>query len=281
MSVVAETLTPTAPTRRRRPVIGLLAIGGVLLVVVLWIVAPGLFSRYDPLVGDTAAIFAPPSTAHWFGADHLGRDLFARVVHGTANTMATAAGAVAIGAVGGGLLGLLAPTGPRGLDPVVMRFVDVLTAVPGLLIALLLIAFTGPGLLPIAVGVGIASIASFARVMRSEVLKVRGFDFVEAAALGGEGRASVLFRTILPNAAGPVLALVAVDLSAAILAISGLGFLGYGAPPPTPEWGVLIADGRNYLATAWWMTTLPGLVIVVTVVALSALSRRLLERARV
>lgn len=281
MSAIAETLSPIVATRRRRPVIGLLAIVAVLLVILLWIVAPGLFSRYDPLLGDTAAIFAPPSTAHWFGADHLGRDVFARVVHGTANTMATAAGAVAIGAAGGGLLGLLAPTGPRGLDPVVMRFVDVLTAVPGLLIALLLIAFTGPGLLPIAVGVGIASIASFARVMRSEVLKVRGFDYVEAAALGGEGRASVLFRTILPNAAGPVLALVAVDLSAAILAISGLGFLGYGAPPPTPEWGVLIADGRNYLATAWWMTTLPGLVIVTTVVALSALSRRLLEHARV
>ena len=281
MTAIAESVTPSPTPRRRRPLIGLLAITAVLLVIVLWAIVPGLFTSYDPLAGDTEAIFAPPSAAHWFGADHLGRDVFARVVHGTVNTMATAAGAVAIGAIGGGLLGLLSPTGPRGLDPVVMRFIDVLTAIPGLLIALLLISFTGPGLLPIAVGVGISSIASFARVMRSEVLKVRGFDFVEAAALSGERRASVLFRTILPNAAGPVLALVAVDLSAAILAISGLGFLGYGAPPPTPEWGVLIADGRNYLGTAWWMTTLPGLVIVVAVVALSALSRRLLERARV
>jgi len=253
----------------------------VLLVVALWSIAPQWFTGYNPLVGESADTMLPPSAAHWFGTDQLGRDMYARVVYGTINTIATAGLAVGIGFVGGSFLGLVAPLSQRFVDSTIMRFVDVLIAIPGFLVSLTIVSIYGPGTLTIGIGVGIASIASFARVMRAEVLRVRQFDFVEAATLNGASYWSTLSRHILPNSAGPVFALVGVDLSAAILTISGLGFLGYGAPAPTPEWGLLIAEGRNYLATSWWLTTCPGLVIVITVIALAAVSRKLLEWSRI
>lgn len=248
-----------------------------LLLVLCWALFPALFSSQDPIAGVGADKFLPPSGEHWFGTDHLGRDVYARVVHGTSQTLLTAGLAVLIGLVVGTAVGLVAATAGRAADAVSMRLVDVLLAVPGFLISLIIVTAFEPGPVSLGVGVGIASIASFARVVRSEVLRVRNLDFVEAAFLSGGTYRSVVLRHILPNATGPVLALLAVDLGAAILAISGLGFLGFGAPPPTPEWGLLISEGRQYLGTAWWMTSLPGLVIVSAVILLAALGRQLLK----
>lgn len=249
----------------------------VLLVVLLWAVVPWLFTGYDPLVGTPSEKLQGPSIAHWFGTDHLGRDVYARIVYGTIQTLVTAGIAVGIGFTLGSLIGLLAATAGSAVDSVSMRLIDVLLALPAFLISVSIVAAFGPGPITIGIGVGISSIAIFARVMRSEVLRVRNYDFVEAAFLSGGRYWGILFRHVLPNSAGPILALVAIDLSAAILAISGLGFLGFGAPPPTPEWGLLISEGRNYLGTAWWLTTFPGLVILVTVIALAALSRHLMK----
>lgn len=257
---------------------GLAAALLVLAVVAAWVLAPGLFTSHDPLLGVSADKLQAPSAAHWFGTDHLGRDVFARVVHGTSLTLLTAGLAVVVGFVLGTLLGLIASTAGRFADSAVMRLIDVLLAVPSFLISLTIVTASEPGSLSLGIGVGIGSVAVFARVVRAEVLRVRSLDFVEAALLGGGRPAAVVARHIVPHAIGPVLALVAVDLGAAILAISALGFLGYGAPPPAPEWGVLIADGRQYLGTAWWLTTLPGLVIIVTVVALAAVGRRILAK---
>lgn len=253
----------------------------VLALVAAWVVAPGLFTSHDPLLGVSADKLQAPSAAHWFGTDHLGRDVFARVVHGTSLTLLTAGLAVVVGFVLGTLLGLLASTAGRFADSAVMRLIDVLLAVPSFLISLTIVTASEPGPLSLGIGVGIGSVAVFARVVRAEVLRVRSLDFIEAALLGGGRPAIVVVRHIVPHAIGPVLALVAVDLGAAILAISALGFLGYGAPPPAPEWGVLIADGRQYLGTAWWLTTLPGLVIIVTVVALAAVGRRILAKGNI
>ena len=246
-----------------------------LIMVLGWALVPSLFSGLDPISGVPAEKFQAPGFAHWFGTDHLGRDVFARVVHGTSQTLLTAGLAVTIGLVAGTGLGLLAATAGRAADAVTMRLIDVLLAVPGFLISLIIVTAFAPGPISLGIGVGIASIASFARVVRSEVLRVRSLDYVEAAFMNGGTYWSVVFKHILPNSCGPVLALLAVDLGVAILAISGLGFLGFGSPPPTPEWGLLIAEGRQYLASAWWLTTLPGVVIVVVVILLAGLGRQL------
>ncbi|MBV1779349.1 ABC transporter permease [Paeniglutamicibacter sp. ABSL32-1] len=246
-----------------------------LIMVLGWALVPSLFSGLDPISGVPAEKFQAPGFAHWFGTDHLGRDVFARVVHGTSQTLLTAGLAVTIGLVAGTGLGLLAATAGRAADAVTMRLIDVLLAVPGFLVSLIIVTAFAPGPISLGIGVGIASIASFARVVRSEVLRVRSLDYVEAAFMNGGTYWSVVFKHILPNSCGPVLALLAVDLGVAILAISGLGFLGFGSPPPTPEWGLLISEGRQYLASAWWLTTLPGVVIVVVVILLAGLGRQL------
>ncbi|TKV29983.1 ABC transporter permease [Arthrobacter sp. NamB2] len=273
---------PAARRRRRvlrNPSLWVLALP--LTVIAAWALVPDWFTAYSPLDGTPSENFQAPNATHLFGTDHLGRDVFARVVHGTRQTLLTAGLAVLIGLVVGSVVGLVAATAGRAADAVSMRLVDVLLAVPGFLISLVIVTAFAPGPVSLGVGVGIASVASFARVVRSEVLRVRNLDFVEASFLNGGTYWSVVLRHVLPNASGPVLALLAVDLGAAILAISGLGFLGFGAPPPTPEWGLLIAEGRQYLGSAWWLTSLPGVVIVATVILLAALGRQLLKTFRI
>lgn len=258
------------PWVRRRP--GVVVSAVWIAVLLLAAVAPALFTSTDPLAV-TSAIRQPPSAAHIFGTDAIGRDLFSRVVHGAALSLGAAAVAVLVGVVAGTVIGLVA--GYRGgwLDATLMRFADVLLAIPGLLLSLAFVVALGFGTVNVAIAVGVTSVASNARVLRSEVLKVRSSVYVEAAVAGGARPARVLLRHVLPNSIAPLLALVALDFSSAILAISALSFLGYGAQPPTPEWGALVANGRDFLATAWWMTTLPGLVIALTVLAGNRLSR--------
>jgi peptide/nickel transport system permease protein len=214
-----------------------------------------------------------PGAAHLFGTDAVGRDVFARVVHGAVHSLSGAFVAVAVGLLLGTLLGLLAGSAGGVPDAVVMRVVDVLLSVPGLLLALTVIILLGPGTVNVAVAVGIGSVAAFARLSRAEVVRVRHTDYVEAAFGSGGRFPVVLWRHVLPNSLGPVVALAALQFGAAILAISTLSFLGYGAEPPTPEWGLLIAEGRNYLATSWWLTTLPGVVVVAVVLAAGRISR--------
>jgi peptide/nickel transport system permease protein len=253
----------------------------VLCTVVLWTLVPGWFTAYDPLAGDTAAKFLPPSLLHWFGTDRAGRDTFARVVHGAHNTVYGAIISTAIGLSIGSAIGVVAGVARGVLDAVLMRLVDVLLALPGFLLALCVVSAFGPGTAKIAIGVGIAAIAPFARVARSEALRVVQLDFVDAARMSGAKPAAVLFRHVLLNSAGPIIALVPTELGATILSIAGLGFLGYGAPPPQPEWGTLLSEGRDYLARAWWLTSLPGIVVLCTVLAVSRGSRLLQRKFRI
>jgi len=257
----------------RRP--GLVLATLVLLLVLAWALAPGLFTHYDPLSGVPRQKLQAPSAAHLFGTDETGRDVFARVVHGAGLSLRAAVSAVLISLVAGSALGLIA--GARGgwLDAVLMRFMDVLLAVPPILLSLALVTGLGFGTTKVAIAVGVANVANFARLMRAEVLRVRTGVYVEAARAGGVRWYGVLTRHILPNAAGPVLVLAVLTFGTAVLEISALSFLGYGAAPPTPEWGSLVAGGRSYLASAWWMTTLPGLVIAAVVLSANRISRAL------
>lgn len=257
----------------RRP--GLLLALVWIALVLLAAFVPQLLAPGDPLTGVPADKLQPPSGAHWFGTDQLGRDLYTRVVHGTHLTLEAALVAVGVGLLVGALVGLLAGFVGGVFDDVVMRAVDVLLSIPALLLSLALITALGFGTVKVAIAVGLASVATVARIMRSEVLRVRSSVYVEAAHAGGSRWWSVLFRHVLPNAAGPVVVLAALQLGAAILAVSALSFLGYGAPPPAPEWGALVSGGRDYLRTSWWLTTLPGLTIAVSVLAAGRISRSL------
>lgn len=245
----------------------------VLATVVLWAAMPWLFTAFDPLQGTPGGQLKAPSAAHLLGTDSLGRDLFARLVYGAVHSLSGAIAAVGVGLVVGSALGLVAGSARGRVDAVLMRLVDVLLAIPTLLLSLSIIILLGFGTLHAAIAVGATAIAGFARLMRSEVVRVRNAEFVEAAFGSGGTFARVLWRHILPNSLTSVVAYTAVQFGWAILQISTLGFLGYGAPPPTPEWGLLIAEGRNYLATAWWLTAVPGLVVVTVVLAANRISR--------
>ncbi len=246
-----------------------------LFVVVLAGIAPGVFSSTDPLAVDTSVTLQGPSWDHPFGTDSLGRDQYARLVHGAGVSLQSALIATGVGLITGSLLGLLAGFLRGAADLVIMRIADMLLSVPALLLSLALIAALGPGTNNAAIAVGVASIATCARIMRSEVLTIRESRYVDAARASGARRHRVLLRHVLPNALGPVWALAALEFAAAILAVSSLSFLGYGVQPPTPEWGAMVSDGRDSLSVAWWLTTIPGLAVAATVIAANRLSRAL------
>ncbi|MBN9793893.1 MULTISPECIES: ABC transporter permease [unclassified Pseudonocardia] len=258
---------------RSRP--GLVFAAAVVLLVLTAAFVPSLLAPGDPAVGDTAHRLAPPGPGHWFGTDHLGRDVWTRVVHGASLSLQATVIAVAVALVAGGLIGLLAGFAGGWVDEILMRGVDVLLAIPAILLSLALITALGFGTVKVAIAVGVASVASFARVMRAETLRVRRALYVEAARAVGTRWYVSLWRHVLPNAAGPVVVLAVLEFGLAILAVSALSFLGYGAPPPASEWGSLVADGRNYLAVAWWVCAMPGLVIAATVLSVNRISRAL------
>lgn len=244
----------------------------ILAVAFLAAFFPGLFTSSDPYAGTDVALLSP-SSQHWFGTDAVGRDLYARVVYGARQSLLGALIAVAVGFVVGTLLGLIAGSLRGWVDTVIMRIVDVLLSMPGILLSLSIIIVLGFGSLQASVAVGATSIATFARLARSQVISVAGAEYIEAAYGSGATPAKVMFRHILPNSLTPVIALATLQFGSAILQLSILGFLGYGAPAPIPEWGLIIAEGRDFMATAWWLIILPGLAIVAVVVSANRLSQ--------
>jgi peptide/nickel transport system permease protein len=252
---------------------GLVLSWAVIAIVVLWALVPRAFTSYSGTVGVARQQLRPPSAEHWFGTDALGRDLLARIIYGAGNSLSGAFVAVVVGLVVGTALGLIAGTARGKADTIIMRGIDVLLSIPQLFLSLSIVILLGFGTVNAAIAVGVTSIARFARLARSEVVRVRVSDYVEAAYGSGGTFTRVLVRHILPNSLTSVTALAALQFGWAILAISTLGFLGFGAPPPTPEWGLLIAEGRNYIARAWWLTTVPGVVVILVVLAANRISQ--------
>ncbi|MFD1533704.1 ABC transporter permease [Pseudonocardia aurantiaca] len=266
------------PEPRRRPAVpppGLVLSWLLVLLVVAWAVFPGLFTAHGPYAGDPALSFAPPSWEHPFGADQLGRDLFSRAVHGAGTTLTATLVAVLVAFGAGTVIGLAAGYAGGALDTTVMRVVDVLLSIPSLLLAMVIVSVLGYSTYNVALAVGIASIASFARVMRAETIRVTHTDYVEAAHGLGVSRWGVVAGHVLPNALGPVLALAALEFGTAVIAVASLGFLGYGAPPPEPEWGLLVAEGRDFVALYPWISLLPGTVLALVVIATHRISTSL------
>ncbi|MFZ4842039.1 MULTISPECIES: ABC transporter permease [Mycetocola] len=278
---------PFVPIRRSlrerigRPKVSVVLSVVWLLIVIAWAIIPQAFTPLDPIAGNAAQAQQPPSLEHLFGTDATGRDMFTRVVYGSINSLSGALIAVSVGFVIGTAIGVIAGSSRRILDDILMRIVDVFLAIPSLLLSLSIIILLGFGTAQAAIAVGFTSVAAFARLSRSEVVRVRGSDYVEAAFASGGRFPVVLWRHVLPNSLTAVLALAALQFGTAVLSISTLGFLGYGAPPPTPEWGLMIAEGRNYIATAWWLTTLPGAVVVLVVLAANRVSAAIAAKGRI
>lgn len=262
----------------RRP--GFLLAVGLIAFALLAAVAPGWLTHFTPYSTSPLDKLTPPNLLHWFGTDELGRDLYTRVVYGASLSVQAALLAVGIALVGGLGLGILAGFAGGRVDALIMRFIDILLALPGLLLALSIVTAIGFGTLPVSIAVGVGIIPGFARTTRAEVLRVKTLPYVEAARLGGASWTRTLLRHILPNAWGPVAVLATLDFGAAILATASLSFLGFGAAPPAAEWGTLISNGRHFLITAPWVSLLPGLFVVLVVFSLNHIARTLEERQR-
>jgi ABC-type dipeptide/oligopeptide/nickel transport system permease subunit len=246
-----------------------------LLALLLLAAGAGWIIPIDPIAQDLASTLDPPSAAHWFGTDELGRDIMARVIFGGRTSLITATGAVIIAGIIGCPIGLVAGFFGGWRDALLMRLIDVLLALPGILFAMALIAVLGRSQSAALFAVGITGIPGFARITRAQVLSLRKRDFVTAVEAFGGSSAYNMFRTILPNAWSPILVQIVVLASVAILLEAALAFLGVGIPPPTPSWGEMLRTGKSYLYEAPTYAVLPGLVLTLTILSLDTLGRAL------
>jgi len=227
---------------------------------------------------DVAHRLHPASAAHWLGTDQLGRDLLSMLMAGARPSLGVAGLALAIGLIGGVPLGLLAAARPGWTDELVARCTDILFAFPAILLALLVIAVLGPGASHAALAIGLFNIPVFARVTRASARGIWTRDFILAARLAGKGRTRISLEHVLPNIAGPLITQASLQLSLGVLAEAGLSFLGLGAQPPSASWGRMVADAQTLIAVAPALALLPGLAIVVTVVAINLAGEALRER---
>ena len=245
-------------------------VGGVVFaLIVLAAFAAPLLAPYNPVQLNVSASLTPPGKQHWLGTDQFGRDILSRIIYGARVSVAMGFAAVTISVVAGSVLGMLSGYYLRGVDQAVSRLVDVMLAFPGILLALVIIAVLGPNLGSAMIAVGVSGMPVFIRVVRSATLSVRELQYVEAARVCGCGDMRIVFRHILPNVSAPVIVLVTLGIPSAIIAGAALSFLGLGIRPPTPDWGAMLSDGRSFMSTAWWLSTFPGLAIVVMVMAIN------------
>jgi peptide/nickel transport system permease protein len=254
--------------RGNRPAVAGAAVIGALVVVAAF--AP-LLAPYDPVGMALEDQFLPPSGEHPLGTDDFGRDILSRMIHGSRISLQVGLVAVGIAAIVGSVVGACAGYFGGWFDLLSGWAVDVMLAFPGLLLALGVVAVLGPGLLNVMIAVGIGSIPSYARLMRGQVLGLKGREYVEAARAVGAGHGSILFRHILPNALSPLIVLASLGIAGSILAAAALSFIGLGAQPPSPEWGAMLSSGREYLRHEWWITTFPGIAIAITVLGFNLL----------
>lgn len=224
-------------------------------------------SPFDPFAQSIRQRLRPPGDPHWLGTDGYGRDILSRIIWGSRISLTVGVVAVAIGATLGILVGLVAGFFGGAVDNLLMRIIDILLVLPTILLALVIVAMLGPGVFNLMIAVGIANAPRFARVIRAEVLAVKQMVFVNAASALGASSIRLMARHILPNILASILVLSTLRIAQAITTEASLSFLGLGVPPPTPTWGSMIADGRIYLRTSPWVAIIPGIMIMLIVMA--------------
>ncbi|MCA0928048.1 ABC transporter permease subunit [Ruegeria profundi] len=274
----------TAPTRpsalrefwyyfreNRGAVIGLYVFSALVLIALF----AGIIAPHDPTAQNRAATLLPPvwqeggSWSYILGTDPLGRDLMSRLLYGSQLTFLVGIMVVLLASVGGIIIGLISGFAPKWVDTIIMRIMDIILSFPALLLALVLVAILGPSLINAMIAIAIAYQPHFVRLTRAAVLAERSKDYVISARVAGAGRPRLMFITVLPNCVAPIIVQAALSFSNAILDVAALGFLGMGAQPPTPEWGTMLAESREFILRAWWVVTFPGLAILITVLAIN------------
>ena len=242
--------------------------GTVLAVLVVLSFFAPYFAPYDPIQISMEGRKSP-NVDHIFGTDRLGRDILSRIIYGTKYSLSIGIISVSIGLVFGTTMGVLSAYYGGLVDTIIMRFIDALLAFPGILLALVVIAVLGPGLFNVMLAVGISTVPEYARLARGKVLSVMQLEYIEAIHSIGGSNIRVILKHILPNISAPITILATLQVGNAILVGSGLSFLGMGAQPPTPEWGLMTAEGRNFMSQAWWISTFPGIAILITVISIN------------
>jgi peptide/nickel transport system permease protein len=277
VSVAAEAVLPAAVRPRRR--ISFRAVFGLGVLLVMGgsaVLAPQL-APWDPTRQMLLKRLRPPMwqerglREHPLGTDHLGRDILSRILHGGRISLGVGLTAVTLSALIGVTLGLAAGFFGGRADTLIMRLVDVFLAIPYILLAMGVVFALGPSLLNVILVMGCTRWVQFARIVRADVLSIREREFVAGARARGNRPLRLLLRHVLPNALTPIIVVATLELAFMIIYESALSFLGLGVQPPTPTWGWMLADGRNYVATAWWLATFPGLAIMLTVLAVNLL----------
>ena len=247
-------------------------IGGtiVILMVLMAVFAPFL-APYDPLRGNLSDSFLPPSREHLMGTNIQGQDVLSRIIWGARLTLGIAVLSVTIGVTVGGFFGAVAGYFKGSVDAIIMRMVDIMLAIPGLLLAIGIVTFLGRGVVQIAMAIAIVNVPIFARLLRSSLLGLRDADYVVAARSVGVRGPTILGRHMLPNAIGPLIVQATLALATAVVDAAALGFLGLGPDPRTPEWGAMLSDTYRYLNEAVWLAFFPGMMIVISVIGFNLL----------
>ena len=253
--------------RNRGAVFGL----AVFLAIVLMALFADVLAPYDPVIQGVGPANEGPSWAHWAGTDSFGRDMLSRIVYGARIALVVGIVAVLLAMIVGVTLGLVAGYYGGAVDAVIMRVMDGLFAFPIIILAIAMMAVMGFGVKNVIIAVAVGFIAPFARVTRADVLAVKEEPYVEAARLAGVSGPAIIARHVLPNVLAPIIVQAALRVSGAIITESGLSFLGLGPPPPTPVWGSMIAEGRNFIVMAPHVSTIPGIALMVTIVGLNLL----------
>ena len=271
----------TAAQSRKRPLPQPLLLGGIILAISLGLaVLPSLFAPYDPVAFDYVALLAPPSLAHPFGTDNFGRDVLSRVIHAYTIDMQIAFFGTIFSFVAGTFIGALVGYAGGLAETIFGRIVDAVVTFPFLVLVIAIVSVLGPGLINMYIAVGVVGWVFYARIIAAEVVVQKRLDYADAGRAMGYTPLRVIFRHLLPNAITPAIVYLMTDMALSILLGSSLGYLGLGAQPPTPEWGVQIAEGKNFMTTAWWISVFPGIAIVVTGLGFSLLGDGLAEVLR-
>lgn len=259
--------------------IALAAALAALALIVAVAFAPQLFALYDPLQTDVRAALLPPSAAHPFGTDQSGRDVYSRVIYGAGRSVGIGVLATALAFLVGLTIGALSGIAPRLVDAAAMRATDILLAFPEFLVALVVVALLGPGPVNVAIAVTIAAIPIYIRLARVQTRTLRLAEHVEAARILGVPAPLAFARHVVPGVVGALSVLATIGIGSSILAAAGLSFLGLGPAEPSPEWGLMLAGGRNVIGQAWWVSAFPGAAISLTVLAATVVGRTLRARA--
>ena len=269
-----------APSRKAALPRPLLVGGGILALSLALAFVPSLFAPYDPVAFDYVALLAPPSLAHPFGTDNFGRDVLSRVIHAYTVDMQIAFFGTVFSVVFGTFVGALVGYAGGLAETIFGRIVDAVITFPFLVLVIAIVSVLGPGLINMYIAVGVVGWVFYARIIAAEVVVQKRLDYADAGRAMGYTPFRVIFRHLLPNAITPAIVYLMTDMALAILLGSSLGYLGLGAQPPTPEWGVQIAEGKNFMTTAWWISVFPGIAIVVTGLGFSLLGDGLAEVLR-